>query len=374
MIESFHWDKHFETGLAEVDEQHHYLVNIINQFGNLLAENELIFSDIEVIFKELADYADYHFQEEEAMMLEVGIDARHLEEHIELHQEFLKDVVSMHAKITPADSTAASHLLDFLTHWLAYHILGSDQNMARQIKAIESGCTPSEAFEAEEVKRSDATEPLLVALNSLFYKVSVRNRELQKFNQRLEEKVNERTKSLLELNLQLEEQALTDSLTGLPNRRHAMRCLVELWEASIESSTPLVCMMLDADHFKEVNDNHGHDAGDDVLCRLATTLQQTLRNDDIVYRLGGDEFFVTCPNTDLKGGMHIAEVLRKAVAALQIPVGDRIWYGSVSIGVAVRAAGMKDFEALMKLADEAVYIAKQDGKNCVRVREVSQNK
>jgi hemerythrin len=365
-MEAFRWDKHFVTGISGVDQEHHRLVDIINQFGRLLATNELAFDDIEAVLKELSDYAQYHFEEEEELMSRIGIDQRHLDLQIEEHQNFIQEVVSMHAGISPDHPDAAKHLLDFLTQWLAYHILGSDQNMARQMKAIQSGASPAEAYEAEERGRDSATEPLLVALNGLFHQVSARNKELVQLNQSLEAKVAERTKELSEANLHLEELALTDVLTGLPNRRHAMRQLTDLWSKSVESDTPLVCKMIDADHFKEVNDTHGHDAGDLVLRELAKTLQHAVRNDDIVCRLGGDEFFIICPDTDQDGGMHIAELARKAVSELRIPTGDGVWNGSISIGLAARCPDMESHEDLIMAADKGVYAAKRDGKNCVR--------
>ena len=77
-MESFHWDKHFETGLAEVDKQHRHLVDVINRFGDLLSQLEGVsFKDIETVFNELAEYAQYHFKEEESMMSQVGLDARY---------------------------------------------------------------------------------------------------------------------------------------------------------------------------------------------------------------------------------------------------------------------------------------------------------
>ena len=366
MKESFRWGKHFVTGILEVDQEHRHLVDIINRFGELLADNELVFDDIETVFKELADYAQYHFQEEEGLMSKIGIDQRHLGPHIDLHQGFIQELVSMNAAISPDNPDAAKYLMSFLTHWLAFHILGSDQNMARQIEAIQSGVSPSEAYEAEERASDSATEPLLVALNGLFQQVSARNKELAQLNQSLEEKVTERTRELSEANLHLEELALTDVLTGLPNRRHAMRRLANLWSESIESDAPLACMMIDADHFKEVNDTYGHDAGDLVLCELAKTLREAVRHDDKVCRLGGDEFLIICPDTDQDDGMILAELIRKTVSELRVPTGDSAWQGSISVGLAARTPDMKDHESLIKMADSSVYEAKRDGKNCVR--------
>ena len=365
-MESFHWDTHFITGLADVDSQHQHLVNIINQYGELLASDRLIFEDIEVLLQELVGYTHYHFEEEERLMSVSKVDQRHQQAHIDKHQDFLRDLMAMHATLVPDLSATFQKLLPFLTNWLAYHILGTDQNLARQIKAIQSGIAPEAAYEAEEKQSDNATEPLLAALNALFEQVSARNKELQELNQSLEEKVAERTKALSEANLQLEELALTDTLTGLPNRRYAMRSLLYLWNETSANNADLTCMMIDADHFKIVNDTYGHDAGDLVLKTLAKTLQETVRTDDIVCRLGGDEFFIICPNTNNNGGMYVAELLCKTVSELRVATGDGVWHGSISVGVATRSSELKTHDELIKVADNGVYAAKRDGKNCVR--------
>jgi len=366
-MESFHWDKNFETGLQTVDEQHQHLIKLINQFGNLLAANTLQFNDIEVLFTKLAEYASYHFQTEEEMMGEIGIDQRHVEHHIGEHQGFLNEVTMMHSGISPENPDAAKHLLSFLTHWLAYHILGSDQDMARQIHEIKQRGSPKDAYDTMERSRDGATEPLLRALNGLFQQVSARNRELLVLNQSLEEKVEARTRDLSVANFKLEELANTDVLTGLPNRRHALHQLDTIWNKMMNNHMPLCCMMIDADHFKEINDTYGHDAGDTVLHELAKTLQYSVRTDDIVSRLGGDEFLIICPDTDAQGGAIVAENVRKAVSKLQVSTsGDGSWHGSVSIGLAARTTAMTSYDDLIKAADNSVYEAKRAGKNCVR--------
>jgi hemerythrin len=146
-----------------------------------------------------------------------------------------------------------------------------------------------------------------------------------------------------------------------------MRQLAQAWEESLKENFPLSCMMIDADGFKQINDNHGHDAGDEVLRQLSRNLRYALRTDDIVCRLGGDEFFVICTHTQLEGAARIAEKLRAAIAALRVPAGNGEWRGSISIGVAARTAEMANFEQLIKAADEGVYAAKKNGRNCVAI-------
>jgi len=365
-MKSFNWGKHFQTGLSEVDEQHHELVELINNLSDLLTENELIFEDIELTYNKLVDYAEYHFCEEEKMMAETGLDERHLNEHIVIHQNFLHEVIQMHSILTPDNPQSAQDLLDFLIHWLGYHILGTDQNMARQIKSIQSGLSAGEAYEKDEHERNSSTEPLLGALSGLFQQVSKRNNELIVLNQSLEEKVKRRTKALSEANRHFEELALTDVLTGLPNRRFAMQQLTLMWNEAKANNKSLSCMMIDVDYFKEVNDAYGHDAGDFVLCELSKALRHSVRTDDVVSRLGGDEFFILCPHTDAVGVMNIGKTAHQLINQLNVKTGSGQWKGSISVGVASLKSEMESYEELIKAADKGVYAAKSDGKNCVR--------
>lgn len=364
-MKSFLWDKHFETGLNEVDEQHLYLVGFINQYGKLLSENNVSTTDVRKALFDLTQYAESHFRDEEQLMRSIGIADAHLQEHIQVHRSFMLEINSMQAFISDEDYRPAVLLHEFLIHWLAYHILGIDQNMARQIKAIESGVDPIEAYEREYRERDDAIGPLLSALNGLFQQVSDRNKELVRLNQSLEDKVEERTRQLHRANKQLQRLSLTDSLTSLPNRRQAMQCLHEHWILANEKSIPFACIMIDADHFKQVNDTCGHEAGDKVLVEFASCLKNKFRNDDIVCRLGGDEFFVICPETNLAGALHISHQVLQHINDLTIPYGDGEWTGSMSVGVAEYSPAMSAYTDLISQADDALYKAKQSGRNQV---------
>jgi hemerythrin len=365
-MESFHWDNYFVTGLTEVDKQHFHLVEIINKFGYLLVNNNLSITDIELVFQELKEYTVYHFQEEESIMRRAGIVAHSYSQHVKVHEDFMNQVLLMNMEMVIDDPKSSHSLLQFLTHWLIYHILGMDQNMARQVEAIKNGDTPEQAFQNVNKSVDPATKALLNSLNHLFLQASENNKELHQLTKTLEVKVTQRTQALQEANQHLEKLAVTDVLTGLPNRRYAISILEELWISANKNNKPLSCLMIDADYLKIINDSYGHDAGDKVLVELSNKLQKTLRNDDIVCRLGGDEFLVVCENTDFTGANHIAQLLCNAVAELKVQVGSGVWLGSVSIGFASKQDQISDINELIKQADQGVYLAKKDGKNCVR--------
>ncbi|MFA7242432.1 MAG: bacteriohemerythrin [Sulfuricellaceae bacterium] len=365
-MEAFNWTPCFVTGLVDVDDQHHHLVHVINRFGELVMRQEgASTAELETVFSELADYAQYHFAEEEAMMTAMHLDSRYVAQHRQSHVSFMDEVTQLHSSVSANNRDAAKSLLQFLTHWLAYHILGSDQCMARQIASIKSGYRPEDAYLADARSDDPATETLLTALNGLFQQVSERNRELVQLNRTLEARVAERTQELTDANQRLDDLANTDILTGLPNRRYALRSFAAEWDAAARDGTPLACMMIDADGFKVINDTYGHDAGDAVLRALSMQLLHSVRTDDIVSRLGGDEFLIICARTPLEGALHLAEAIRREVAALRVPAGAGEWRGSISVGVAVRTPAMSSLEDLMKAADLGVYAAKRNGRNCV---------
>jgi two-component system cell cycle response regulator len=166
-------------------------------------------------------------------------------------------------------------------------------------------------------------------------------------------------------NRQLQLVALTDALTGLPNRRYMTDRLQQEWAGACRHNRHLSCMILDLDHFKAVNDKHGHDVGDIVLKSTATILRITTRKSDTLCRIGGEEFIVICPDTDLESAVLGGERLRKAVES---SIVDAPGFGhavTVSIGVASRSATTETIEAMLKAADDALYDAKRTGRNRV---------
>ena len=367
MVESFHWDNNYILGIESVDKQHKHLVDLTNQLAEIVSENKQDLEAIRKLIDKLSDYTIYHFHDEESVMVRYGLDRRHIIYHKRKHSDFINEIIEISSTISEENIPALKYLLDFLTHWLIYHILGDDKSMARQIGWIKAGYSPKEAFEKEQKRQTDSSmEFLLKTLNSLFAQVSRKNNELIQLNKSLEEKVDIRTQELLKLNEELQKLSLTDNLTKLPNRRHAIQVLEQLFNEAKLKNNPLVCMMVDADHFKIINDTFGHDAGDLVLVQLSQTLVYSVRNDDLVCRLGGDEFLIICPNTNLSGGMTLGEIVRKKVAELYVPITQNNgWHGCVSIGVAELTETMESYKDLIKIADESVYVSKREGKNKV---------
>lgn len=170
-------------------------------------------------------------------------------------------------------------------------------------------------------------------------------------------------------NRRLANAALTDLLTGLPNRRSAMDQLDQSWNAATRSGSPLSVMMIDIDHFKNINDTYGHATGDVVLREAADTLRTSARRGDSVCRVGGEEFLVICPNTDLVAVMLSAERLRTTLEANRIAIGQAERSITVSIGVATRESEISDIDALVSIADQALYAAKESGRNKVSSKQ-----
>lgn len=162
------------------------------------------------------------------------------------------------------------------------------------------------------------------------------------------------------------EMALTDSLTGLYNRRYMEGHLNTLVEEAVQRGKPLSMLVTDIDYFKAVNDTHGHDAGDLVLQEFSRRLRQNIRGIDLACRFGGEEFIVIMPDTDLAKAYLVAERLRQCIAGASFRVSEETQLDiTASIGVAC-LEGIDDTpDALLKRADQALYCAKRDGRNRV---------
>ena len=160
-------------------------------------------------------------------------------------------------------------------------------------------------------------------------------------------------------------RAATDSLTGLPNKRAVGDTLKRMLAQASRSSLPMALLMLDLDHFKNINDRFGHPIGDQALAGVGAALRSTLRDSDFAGRNGGEEFTVILPGTDVSGAVVSAERIRSAIAEIVIPGVDvRV---TASVGIAVYPTHGIGTERLERLADSALYVAKRTGRNRVEV-------
>ncbi len=163
---------------------------------------------------------------------------------------------------------------------------------------------------------------------------------------------------------QLERLATTDSMTGLYNRRHFLALGDAEWSRFQRYHRPLSLLMLDIDHFKSVNDRYGHAVGDETIISVANACAEGKRESDIVGRLGGEEFAILLPETDLAQASIVAERLCKRIAA-HVLIAHKVHFKvTASIGIATASVSMSGPDVLIRAADEALYQAKAQGRNC----------
>jgi diguanylate cyclase (GGDEF)-like protein len=219
------------------------------------------------------------------------------------------------------------------------------------------------------LSKQDTTNGIANQLRNLETAYKIESYSLR--NLQLKEEIQQRSKTQAEL----EVLATTDPLTGLYNRRHFFT-LAEHWcDLANEMPIQISAMMIDIDHFKNVNDKYGHPAGDFVLERITKTIQNALRTDDILCRYGGEEFGLLLPNTSLHSANQVAERIRKTVSDLLINYQDDEIRVTISIGIAdLENSPKHSVMGLLGHADQALYTAKHKGRNCTAIYSATQQK
>ncbi|MGZ5446378.1 MAG: diguanylate cyclase [Thermoanaerobaculia bacterium] len=220
---------------------------------------------------------------------------------------------------------------------------------------------------------------ILLAVAIVLLVIRARTGALSRQAERLRAKVAEKTAELQETvklleaaNTQLEALSLEDDLTGIANRRYFDRTLADEWNRARRHEQTLALILLDLDHFKDLNDRRGHPAGDDCLRRVGAFLNESVRRSgEVVARYGGEEFAILLPGVDGAGALRVAETLREGIERLAIPYGNgtarRV---TASCGVAsLSPAPEASSDTLVASADRALYAAKHSGRNCVRIAD-----
>jgi diguanylate cyclase len=274
---------------------------------------------------------------------------------------------------------------EVISELYADHILSRDvqssrllqrnlETLARQIdQAAATSSNNTEQYarglETTQIELQSLTDPQ--TLDSILQKLISLTRHAHESVGALRAELNARQQELRTVRDRLgtlETEVLKDPLTGLLNRRGFDKALEQL-EADGFALTSACVLMLDLDHFKHINDNYGHLFGDQVLSAAAKLLSGTIKGRDVAARFGGEEFVVLLPETPESGGMALAEQFRDAISRAKIrrtgsdKVIDKL---TVSIGVAAPRTG-ESLDSTMERADAALYRAKNEGRNCVRV-------
>ncbi|MFP5506617.1 MAG: diguanylate cyclase, partial [Gammaproteobacteria bacterium] len=206
-------------------------------------------------------------------------------------------------------------------------------------------------------------DQLSQSMQSMTRSLLAHERELEVINASLEQQVAERTEALSRANQALSDLATRDALTGVSNRRHFDEKLAEIFQLYRRSQRAYALLLIDADHFKRVNDTHGHLVGDEVLKQLARIIGANVRCTDFVARYGGEEFVVLLPDTpDAAAARTVAEKIRLAVETAAFADVGRM---TISLGLSVAVPTDAAPEATLQRADAALYEAKQAGRNRV---------
>jgi diguanylate cyclase (GGDEF)-like protein len=170
---------------------------------------------------------------------------------------------------------------------------------------------------------------------------------------------------------EVKDNSLRDGLTGLYNRTHALEAIGAELRRARRTRAPLSLIMLDLDHFKQINDRHGHLAGDAVLATVGARMRDALRGSDLKCRYGGEEFLVLLPDTPLEGAQRVAETLRRTLADRPFFWKNERLQVTASFGVTVAVPAETDPQGLVGRADQAMYKAKRQGRNCVLIGAVA---
>ena len=200
---------------------------------------------------------------------------------------------------------------------------------------------------------------LAISLTSMMRRIKKQQLSLIEFNENLEQKVQQRTEQLNKINAELLKISRRDALTGLNNRLALDEMLRHDFMQFQRSETPYTILLLDIDYFKQVNDQHGHAVGDEVLKELGKCLSNCMRETDFVARYGGEEFLIILPNT-VQYAYILAEKLRSIVASIEFPTAGHL---TVSIGLSIVEESDKEPEDAVRRADQALYLAKEEGRN-----------
>lgn len=370
VFEIFPWNRNFETGIEKIDEQHKVLVEIVNRLAWHLASST---SELECgrILDELLSYAAYHFKaEEEIWETALGKQAM-VQNHHDGHQLFFVQI-QMYRSSDEPEEKVMSDLFNYLTRWLAFHILESDRRMALTIEAVERGASISEARSEVDGKLSGAVSVMVLALLEIYGKFCSSTIQLMREKMarlRAEDELarlqHEKLHAALEQQAsdheeQLEFLAYSDPVTGLMNRNGILREIRGVMQQSHLPAESAALISIDLDNFHKVNARFGEEAADRLLGLLARRWIDAMFYGGQLARTGGDEFVLLLTDS---------EKVEAQLKALRLTAGQPFILDGGSIAIAFTAGvvlfphgGAGDADTVLRQADNTLFRAKQEQK------------
>ena len=311
-FEIFPWNDNFKTGIQKIDEEHKKIIELLNNLANILTQDKDF--EIENAFSELAQYAQYHFENEENIWKEHLKDSDYIISHEKSHESFLPRVLKIRSKNDNLQDTIEEIIL-FLIRWLAFHIIDEDKRLSLMIHSMKNGKNINEAKYISDEIMGGSMKIMVETILSMYDNLSLKAIELIR-----EKKARLRAeKELKAINIELHKLSITDQLTGLYNRRYFEDIFNRELQKSKRAKTYFNVILFDIDYFKKLNDTYGHDMGDKALKILASCLKKNIkRGTDYIFRIGGEEFTIIITNENLENLINITKILQREIKKLAI--------------------------------------------------------
>jgi len=371
-MEIFPWNKFFEVGVEETDEQHKELVKIINEICACALTTKNYEETINDLFLKLIDYTEYHFRWEEQYYQKHQLPRNLFDAHKSNHDELVVQVQTLKGNYDTSSTkdTNLEEILTTLVIWLTHHILEDDMRMCLIISHLKKGMSQNEAHKNAEIEMEGPNKTIVKIMGSMMNVSSTSVLELRReiaFRKELETKLTAEIEVRTKAEEKLKHLALHDALTDLPNRHLFEELSDNALKSAKRSKSQQAVLFVDIDGFKAINDTLGHKAGDELLIEIARRLEKNVRESDIVARIGGDEFTVhlggQCGETD---ACCIAE---KIIASIAKPFQLEAGTANVgaSVGIATYPEDADNVESLVQSADAAMYAVKKGGKNAYQL-------
>lgn len=367
-FEIFPWTRNFETGIEQVDEQHKVLVEILNRLAWHFASST---SELECnhILDELLSYAAYHFKAEEEIWKATLGEQKMVQSHHDGHQLFFVQIQMYRSSDEPEEKVMAD-LFNYLTRWLAFHILESDRRMALTIKAVQRGVLISEAINEVDNQLSGSVSIMVSALLETYDKLSASTMQLMREKMarlRVEDELSQlRHDKLFEAleqqatdhEEQLKFLAYSDPVTGLMNRNGMLREVRDIMAQEHLPAGSAALISIDLDNFSKVNARFGEEAADRLLGLLARRWGEIAVQGERLARISGDEFVVLLPDSSK---------VEAQLKALRLTAEQPFILDGGSISIAFTAGvvlfphdGAGDADTVLRQADHTLFRAKQE--------------